>query len=234
MSISRKWKTGYERLARTIATCLPDSEEAVFLELGCGKGQLTLPLARALAAKLKAVDRSEEEVKALRRRLAQARLDGKVECWVKGIEELELPGSSISGAVSNFLLGWLSEQEMLGMMRRCLHWIEDTGVMVHSDLLPIAESPAQEIALEQASALNNTLPSVKLWTPDEVVDLAERAGFSQASVRYFDWRLSFSYEEAVEQLRRWHAKPEFIESRRMELREHGMEMPRSFIVSAVR
>ncbi|RMF91512.1 MAG: class I SAM-dependent methyltransferase [Methanobacteriota archaeon] len=234
IGVSEVWKEGYERLAKAMAMLLPDGPGASILELGSGRGQLTIPLLSRVSGRIVAVDRSEEDLKGLSMGLAALGLEGRVEPLLCDAMDLKVDDGSMDAVCSNFFFGWIAPAEAMDLLNELYRVLKPGGVMVHSDLCPAAENRAQEIALDQGRPENNLDPSPKWWTPEELGRLVEDAGFSHTEVSYFDWEVRFGYDEALRQLRRWGARDAFIGSVDRDLKEHGMELPKSFILKAVK
>jgi SAM-dependent methyltransferase len=232
--LSRLWKRGYLRFAEHISSLLPDSEDTIILELGCGSGQLTLPLASKLEGEIIAVDSSAENVEMLKKKLKTMGLEKRVEARISDAKDLFFDKGSIDSAISNFFFGWVDEIKADQIIKIINNALKDGGISLHSDFLPTAGTLAQAIAIEQGRPENNLDPSVKWWTPEEISEIVRKEGFDDIDVKYFDWDVRFDYQIAVEQLKRWGAKPEFISSKEEDLRKHGMELPISFIVTAGR
>lgn len=226
------WQRGYNRLAAHLAGLLPESENATLLELGCGRGQLTVPLALKLKGRLLAIDSSAENITELRKELKARNLQDRVTARVGVAEGLQLAPQSIDAALSNFFLGWLDKEKAKEVMNRLHIVLKKGGLMVHCDFLPFPETPAQAIAIEQGKEENNLNPSPRWWGPEEICEIIKWAGFADINVSYFDWNIKFDYEMAVGQLERWEARPEFIRAKEKDLKTHGMELPKSFIITA--
>lgn len=230
--LSMIWSKGYDRLAMRLATMIPNTPDSIMLEMGCGRGQLTIPLASSLKGKLIAVDRSKRDVEMLEEALRERGLDGRVETMAVDACDIELEDGVVDVAVSNFFFGWIDE----GKARSLIQWLgrvlKEGGVMLHSDFLPKAKNQSQAVAIEQGMAMNNQDPSVKWWTPEELCTVIKSEGFLDVKDSSFDWRIKFDYHMAARQLERWGAKKDFISRKEGVLKAHGMELPKSYIVQA--
>jgi cyclopropane fatty-acyl-phospholipid synthase-like methyltransferase len=211
---------------------LPNHSDSTVLELGCGKGQLTIPLAGVLKSNIIAVDSSKESLRLLKRSLEKVNLEKKVTTVEGDLRNLELENGSVDGVVSNFFFGWVSENDAKRVVRNTTAALKNGSIMLHSDFLPLAHNPARSVAVDQGRAKNNSDPSVRWWEPGELCNLLVDSGLEDVRIRFFDWKILFDYENSLEQLKRWGATREFIKSRESELRDHGLELPRSFIITA--
>jgi SAM-dependent methyltransferase len=233
-NLSFLWEEGYGRLAEQLSSMIPDSEDSLILEIGCGRGQLTLPLSALLRGRIIAIDDSSDKVETLCERLKSSASPIQIIPIVSDAEGLHFGKGSVGCVISNFFLGWVDKEKANKVIASVYEVLGDEGVMIHSDFTPYPENSAQEIALEQGSPANNLDPSVRWWTPDEVCEIAKEKGFKNIEVSYFDWGLKFEYPLAMEQLTRWGAKPEFIREKERFLHNIGMELPKSFIVRATK
>jgi len=219
--ISAGWKEGYKRLAEFLLPHLPG--EGKILELGCGRGQLTGFLTRR-GYSLFGTDIDHEVLKELGQNHSIGVLCADFSSG------LPIRPETLDLILSNFTLGWLDRRQVRGTFKECFRILKEDGAMLHSDFLPVAANPAQEIAIEQGLPENNRNPSRRWWTPKELEDLAKEAGFGRMETLYFDWKRRYGLQEALHQLRRWDATEEFMERRRADLERRGMELPKSFIL----
>lgn len=105
----------------------------VVVDLGCGTGQLSLPLARQAGSVL-AVDVSPPMIDRLRARAAAeglANLEGRV----IPIETLELPDASIDLVVSNYALHHLRDADKQLLVTRAARWLRPGGALVVGDMM---------------------------------------------------------------------------------------------------
>jgi SAM-dependent methyltransferase len=121
-----------EVLDAVLANC-PVSSDAVVLDLGCGSGQVTLPLARD-AARVLAVDVSAEAIEMLEERARRDRLFN-IEGLARPIETLELEAGSVDLVVSNYALHHLRDVDKRDVVGRAYHWLRPGGRLVVGDMM---------------------------------------------------------------------------------------------------
>lgn len=103
------------------------------LDMGCGSGQLTLPLARRVAHVV-AVDVSAAMIQLLLTGAAREGL-GNVEGRVAPLEALDLPPSSFDLVVSNYALHHLADEDKVRLLRAVREWLRPGGRLVVGDLM---------------------------------------------------------------------------------------------------
>jgi ubiquinone/menaquinone biosynthesis C-methylase UbiE len=111
----------------------PVSPDAVVLDLGCGSGQVTLPLASNVGHVL-AVDVSAEAIKILELR---ARNEGisNIHGLAQPIETLELEPESVDLVVSNYALHHLRDADKEDALTRSYRWLRPGGRLVVGDMM---------------------------------------------------------------------------------------------------
>jgi ubiquinone/menaquinone biosynthesis C-methylase UbiE len=108
----------------------PDAQIA---DLGCGTGQITLPLA-ARGARVLAVDVSPAMVRRLE---SQARSRGteSLDGLVMPIEELVLPAQSVDLVVSSYALHHLRDADKARLVSAAYSWLRPGGRLVVADMM---------------------------------------------------------------------------------------------------
>jgi SAM-dependent methyltransferase len=103
------------------------------LDLGCGSGQVSLPLA-PLVASLTGVDISERMVARL---LARAREDGVVNLVgrVAPLEHLDVEAGSVDLIVSNYVFHHLNDDAKARVVELCYRWLRPGGRLVIGDMM---------------------------------------------------------------------------------------------------
>jgi ubiquinone/menaquinone biosynthesis C-methylase UbiE len=112
------------------------------LELGCGTGRVALPLGRAGVA-LVGIDRSEPMLARARRRVARARLNGRVRLIRGDIRHLPFPASSFSTVLAPYgVLQSLLRERDLAATLAAVHGVLQRGGTFGLEL--VADLPAWE------------------------------------------------------------------------------------------
>lgn len=134
---AESWDTeGSAGLTRVVEAVLAECEgspDAHAVDLGCGSGQVTLPLA-ARCARVLAVDVSAPGIDRLNAKLAAAGID-TVETVTHPIETLDLPAASLDLVVSNYALHHLLDADKVRLLTRCRQWLRPGGRLVIGDMM---------------------------------------------------------------------------------------------------
>jgi len=105
----------------------------VVVDLGCGTGQLSLPLAER-GGRVLAVDVSQDMVDRLEE--AASRRDvTSLECAAVPIEDLELPERSVDLVVSSYALHHLRDADKARLVLATFSWLRPGGRLVVADMM---------------------------------------------------------------------------------------------------
>lgn len=103
------------------------------VDLGCGSGQLTLPLARQ-GAVVTGVDISPKMVELLRNRAASSNLD-TVTGLVASMEQAQFEPASLDLVVSNYALHHLQDRDKQDVLKRAAGWLRPGGRLIVGDMM---------------------------------------------------------------------------------------------------
>lgn len=103
------------------------------VDLGCGTGQVSLPLASS-GAHVLAVDVSPAMIKRLRAEAGRAGLDG-LDGLAMPIEELVLPPESVDLIVSSYALHHLRDADKARLVSAAFGWLRPGGRLVIADMM---------------------------------------------------------------------------------------------------
>lgn len=233
----------YEWLADFLLQRLDLHNVRMVLEAGCGKGQLTIPLANKIgnvvgSFRMIAVDVSSGPYRGsldvLRRRVREMRLEERVavveaDCRsMKGVED-----ESVDLIVSNELFCDLDREGLEKALKEFYRVLKPGGQMAHGNLSPIPENVAQELLVKaDAHSTERLAPKYEWFSPhaDEVAAKMHRLGFRSIRVEYFETNLHLSFKDAVKQLKEWAVDPVFIKEHSEELKKHGIEFPIEHVI----
>jgi ubiquinone/menaquinone biosynthesis C-methylase UbiE len=130
-------------LEKVVAAVVAEAGEATGLsvvDLGCGTGQLCLPLAEKGAGVL-AVDVSEAMLERLRERAAErqaaqeGRFAGSISWLCSPIETLAVPAQTVDLVVSSYALHHLRDPEKARLVRNAYGWLRPGGRLIVADMM---------------------------------------------------------------------------------------------------
>lgn len=120
-------------VVRTVLTEASPGPGAVAVDLGCGSGRLSIPLARQ-GATVTAVDLSPKMIDLLRASAAREDLH-RVFALVSPIERLCLPAGSVDVVVSNYALHHLRDRDKEAVVRSAATWLRTGGRLIVADMM---------------------------------------------------------------------------------------------------
>jgi SAM-dependent methyltransferase len=241
--LSRVWSARYESLARAFAEIIGhDATEVV--ELGCGRGQLTIPLAKLIpSSRIVAVDGFKGPYRGWKQRfktaLEHAGLQDRVrivaaDCWRWFKNE---PPSHRNVVLSSELLPEFDSAELRRFMLEAHRVLNPRGLVISSFLSPHGRNPRQRLFIEADSEPRWTKYSPKEWfspPPELVKRELRRARFTKIRVCIVPTRVRFAGKAAAKSLRAWGVKPTFLRTYGRRLKEDGLESPNWIIVAATK
>ncbi len=234
------WSRQYARLAREFCRRLPEGARAV-VELGCGRGQLTIPLARlAPRVRIVGVDLFPGPYSGGHRTFGSAVAEERLRSRVRlergdALARLARRRSrTCDAAISNEFLGELDVAEAGEVLAECHRILRPGGATVHGFLSPLPRNEGQRLVIESNVDLRWTKTPPKAWLsppPEFVVAQLERAGFRR--IRTVSWtsELRVTGEAARELLERWNVRDAFWDRHEERLTTEGLEIPDWILVT---
>jgi ubiquinone/menaquinone biosynthesis C-methylase UbiE len=232
----------YKRLAVFLTENLDLGRVSTIIEVGCGRGQLTIPLVKEVMKikknfKIVAYNSSsgpyEGDLDILKRRIRKEKLESLVATVEGDVRNMKDMGDeSFDLIISNELLCDLDRRGLERALQEFHRILKPNGQMVHGELNPFPENEAQRLLIE-ANAWQENLPSKPEWfSPysDQVATLMHNIGFKNTRVKYFETNVRMNFEEAIKQLKRWKTDQTFIQSHLGDLRKNGLELPLEHII----
>ena len=139
---------GLTKVTAAVLETAQATEEMVAVDLGCGNGQISLPLARQ-GAQVLAVDISSAMVRHL---LSRAQAEGlpNLEALAVPIEDFALPASSVDLVVSSYALHHLRDPDKARLVAAAAGWLRPGGRLVVADMMFGRGSSSQDRAIIRA------------------------------------------------------------------------------------
>jgi 16S rRNA A1518/A1519 N6-dimethyltransferase RsmA/KsgA/DIM1 with predicted DNA glycosylase/AP lyase activity len=233
----------YETLARAFANLVP-KRNGNLAEIGCGKGQLTVPLAKFLPHhRFDAVDKFSGAysgtLSRLNHALSQARMQNRVKVH-KG-DYLDWLWDEFSdkyvGVISSEFLPEIDSYELSMFMPECYRVVKHGGLTAHSFLSATPRNNRQRLLIEADTNPKWTKTPPKEWfspKPAVVVSKLIRTGFREVRVRRIKSNLIIRGNAAKELLRSWDVRSSFWKKYKTRLMRAGLEFPDWLLVSGLK
>ena len=236
------WAGQYQRLARQFAGLLR-SKTGNLVEIGCGRGQLTIPLSKLVSDSFFIVDNFcgpySKDYRLLKSALVRERLKSRIQVIVSDYADwLSRQSSDQYGAlISNEFLPEINTADMRRFLSECYRVLKPAGVTVHGFLSPNPENLRQQLVIESDTDSRWTdFPSEEWFSPPPslVKNQLRQIGFRK--IRTFEIKsgLIIKADAARTFLRRWGVKDGFWKVYKERLTQEGLEIPDWIIVSGVK
>ena len=230
----------YENLARKIAD-LVLAKSGILAEIGGGKGQLTVPLAKLLPRlRFDVVDTFSGTysgtLSRLNKALFRAKLNGRVK--VRVADYLDWMWEEFSdkyvGVISSEFLPEIDSYELSMFLSECYRVLRPGGITIHSFLSPTPRNPRQKLLIEADTNPLWTKTPPKEWfspKPTYVVSKLRRTGFRDVHVERMKSNLIIRAEAVKAFLHSWDVRSAFRKAHKVELAREGLEVPDWMMVS---
>lgn len=123
---------GLERVIDAVIDVIGPAAGMAAVDLGCGSGQLSLPLARQ-GATVTAVDISQKMIETLEEKAAKEGLS--VTTHVGPVQSIRIPGGSLDLVVSNYAMHHLYDEEKRAVVAAAVTWLRPGGRVVFGDMM---------------------------------------------------------------------------------------------------
>ena len=230
----------YENLARKIAD-LVLAKKGIFVEIGGGKGQLTVPLAKLLPRlRFIVVDTFSGAYSGtlglLNKALSGAELTSRVKVHVTDYLDWmwEEFSDKYVGIISSEFLPEIDSYELSMFLSECYRVLRPGGITIHSFLSPTPRNSRQKLLIEADTDPIWTKTPPKEWfspKPTHVVSKLMRAGFRDIHIEQMKSNLIIRAEAVKAFLHSWDVRSAFWKAHRVELAREGLEVPDWVIVS---
>jgi len=233
----------YERLVSLLVRSMDFKRASVILEAGCGKGELTVPLAMRVRKigrdiRIVALDSSvgpyEGDADVLKKNLQEQGLQERVTPIAEDVRNMKsIESESVDIVLSHELLCDLDRKGLERAMGEFHRVLKAKGQMAHGELSPVPENEAQQLLIEaDANSVETTRPKPEWFSPysDEVAAVMHKTGFKKIGTIYFETKIRLDYEMAIARLRDWKIAPAFIQKRSGDIRKFGLELPMEHVI----
>ncbi len=236
------WLEQYQRLAKRFA-CLLRSNLGDLVEIGCGRGQLTIPLSKLVASHcITIVDRFtgpySKNYMLLKSMLTREKLRkvsvivSDYASWLSGQQS-----NRYDALISNEFLCEIDSAEMRSFLSECYRVLRPKGITIHGFLSPQARNFRQRLSIEADSGPRWTKFPPKEWfspKPKSVADQLRRIGFRRVRTLEIRSNLRIKASAAQELLRSWGVKETFWKLHEEQLKREGLEIPDWIVIAGLK
>jgi SAM-dependent methyltransferase len=230
----------YEKLAREFSHLI-QSKRGILAEIGCGRGQLTIPLAKLLPdTRFRVVDTFTGAYMGTLRKLNKALLRARLKNRVKVYRADYLAwfwdqySDSYARVISSEFLPEIDSYELSMFLSECYRVVRPGGLAAHSFLSGTPRNNRQKLLIEADSNPIWTRTPPKEWFSPRatfVVSRLRRAGFGNMQVWRVKSNLIIRGGAAKELLRSWDVRRSFWKKYKTRLVRAGLEIPDWLIIS---
>jgi ubiquinone/menaquinone biosynthesis C-methylase UbiE len=125
--------SGLEKVTAAVLASVSVRPGDQVVDLGCGTGQVSLPLAER-GARVLAVDISAQMIARLQEKAHDRSLPG-VEGIAAPIENLSLPARSVDIVVTSYALHHLRDADKSRVVSAAYHWLRPGGTLIVADMM---------------------------------------------------------------------------------------------------
>jgi ubiquinone/menaquinone biosynthesis C-methylase UbiE len=129
----RRSTAGLEKVTAAVLAAVSVRPGDQVVDIGCGTGQLSLPLA-GQGAQVLAIDASHLMIARLEQSAEDRALIG-FECLATPIERLSLPAESVDLIVTSYALHYLRDVDKGRLVAAAYHWLKPGGMLVIADMM---------------------------------------------------------------------------------------------------
>lgn len=232
------WAEQYQRLARRFASLL-GSKIGNLVEIGCGRGQLTIPLSKLVSNSFFIVDNFggpySRDHKLLKSALVRENLKSRIQVIVSDYAEW-LSGQSSNrhdALISNEFLPEINAADMRGFLSECYRVLKPAEITIHGFLSPNPENLRQQLVIESDTDPKWTDFVPKEWfspQPRLVKHQLRQIGFRKIQTFEIRSNLRIKANAARVFLKRWGVKEGFWQVHKEKLIREGLEIPDWIII----
>jgi cyclopropane fatty-acyl-phospholipid synthase-like methyltransferase len=234
------WSRQYARLAEHFSRILP--KQGVLVEIGCGRGQLTIPLAdRVPRLQIIGVDRFKGPYSRSHTELLSALAVRGKKIGIKVVVSdyhtwlASQPDSKYDTIISSEFLPEIDSKSMRAFLVDCYRVLKRGGRTVHSFLSPEPRNAMQRRLIEADSDPRWTKTPPAEWfspAPKLVLECLKLAGFKKPRMVRLGSRLVIRSVAARELLKDWDIRQSYWKSHIGVLEKEGLEIPDWLILDA--
>jgi len=230
--LDKAWRQQYENLAREFAKLI--GKRRTIVEIGCGRGQLTIPLANLVRGRLLTVDSFawpyNTAYRSILNIVSKEKLIGRVSVLKEDYRNFlsRQDDARYEAVISSEFLPEIDSARTCEFLSECHRILKRGGVSVHSFLSPVPKNLRQRLLIEA-----DTNPKWTKTPPDEWFSPSwnvmnkelRRVGFKGTKVIRVKSDLIVRGDAAKKLLREWDVRETFWKTHKTFLVSQGLEIP---------
>jgi len=224
----------HSRLVSAIISKIKYTIPIKIVEIGSGSGAFTIPLLKELDNNFEVfycVDSYtgpyKGDKKTLQSKLTDKDFQNSVEIIEKDVRNLGSTLSNVDLVIGHEVLCDLNPELVEDVMRVCYAVLNRGGFFIHSGFSPFPLNRAEELVKIINDYSEEAISDTTWFSPtaDELAGIASRTGFTSITVDYQKILIKFMNKAALEMIRRWGTKNEFLTKYHDEIQRTGIEYP---------
>jgi ubiquinone/menaquinone biosynthesis C-methylase UbiE len=199
------WYNEYARTCKFLANWLVEKlkikSNSIIIDLGCGAGAFTIPLAtKAKKSKIIAVDKDEKALNELRSNIKRFKVSNIVVMKSDATKLHEIKNSSIDFIFSHWLLGVVTKySELKQIIKENYRILKKGGIVAHSESYPIPKSKAQELYMKTDILAYRT----RWWNPNKIKKIMREIGFRKIRIQLINFKIKIDPKISIPLIREW-------------------------------
>jgi ubiquinone/menaquinone biosynthesis C-methylase UbiE len=166
-----------EKIAKEISTCLPKKENKIVIDIGCGDGALTVPLAKYLKKwRVIGIDSNKTALNILTKKIEENRLRNVDIIHVNALQLSEKVKIKVDCIVSHWFLSCITRLDSLfRLIEEFNAVLKRNGVMFHYEIFP-QQSNISQLLFREA---DRYVLRAKWWDIDTLVTILKYKNFKK-------------------------------------------------------
>ena len=252
VSTIKGWYKEYVRTCETVAKFLvrkikvkPNSK---IVELGCGGGAFTIPLASKLKGyQIIAIDKDGKALEELKSNVKRFALNNVIVVESNARKLNKIEDNSVDFVLSHWLLGVITKHEDIRqIIKESYRILKKGGIAAHSESYPIPTNKAQWLYMKTDMLAFHT----RWWDPNKIKKIMRKVRFRKISTELIDFKIRISPKISIPLIREWQRreysftkKKSVIENARLEsflnihrndIERYGLEFPTEYVTMGVK
>jgi len=249
---SEDWYSEYARTCKFLAKWLIEKlkikSNSTIIDLGCGAGAFTIPLAmKAKKSKIIAVDKDEKALNELKFNIKRFKVNNVVVMKSDATKLYEIRNNSVDFVFSHWLLSVVTKySELKQLIKENYRILNRGGIVAHSENYPIPKSKAQELYMKTDILTYHT----RWWGTNKIKKIMQEVGFRKIRIKLIDFKIKISPEISIPLIREWQkleysftgkkqaiVNPKldsFLKIHEDEIKKYGVEFPTQYIIIATK